>query len=183
MNKHFLILIILPFLTCCKQNIEVENHKENYEVNFKKDMTQISTYYLIRHAEKDQTDSKNEDPSLNAAGLKRAQRWASYFETIRIDEIYVTKYIRTTQTASMVAQQKALTPKLYDPHNIQLQEFLNTTRGKNVLIVGHNNTIPKFVNALIGKEEFGDMEDNDNSTLYKVVIDGDDKKVETLLVE
>lgn len=174
MKKCFWIVVLLLFLTSCKHNEAVDS---------KTDMSQITTYYLIRHAEKDRTDPKNEDPNLNVDGLKRAQRWASYFEAFTIDQIYVTKYIRTKQTASMVAQQKAVIPTLYDPHNIQLDEFLKTTRGKNVLIVGHNNTIPKLVNALITINKFGDMDDNDNATLYKVVIHGDDKKVETITVE
>lgn len=183
MKKYLFILILIPLLNCCNQNKEIEKKLTKDGNTIKKDMRQQSTYYLIRHAEKDRTNTNNEDPSLNTAGLKRAQRWAAYFETAAIDQIYVTKYIRTKQTASYVAQQKAVSATLYDPHNIQINEFLNKTSGKNVLIVGHNNTIPKFVNALLGKEKFGDMDDNDNSTLYKVIINGTDKKVGTITVE
>ncbi|MDP5093772.1 MAG: phosphoglycerate mutase, partial [Polaribacter sp.] len=33
---------------------------------------QTTTYYLIRHAEKDRTDATNQNPNLNEDGLKRA---------------------------------------------------------------------------------------------------------------
>ena len=146
-------------------------------------MEQNATYYLIRHAEKDRTNPKDPNPSLNIDGLKRAERWATYFEHFQIDQIYITKYIRTKQTISMIAQQKMINPILYDPHNIQLDDFLKETNGKIILIAGHNNTTPQLVNMLLGKDEFKDMDDNDNSTLFKVTIKGKDKKVETITVE
>ena len=52
-----------------------------------------------------------------------------------------------------------------------------------MLIVGHSNTIPQLVNKLIGEEKFEDMDDSDNSTLFKVTISGNDKKVETNTVD
>lgn len=183
MKRYLLILILLPLFTFCKQNNKEKVNNEIEAVNSEKITEQSAIYYLIRHAEKDRTDSKDEDPNLNIDGLKRAERWAVYFETYQIDQIYTTKYIRNKQTISMIAQQKAIKPTLYDPHNIPMDEFLKETNGKNVLIVGHSNTIPKLVNALIGKEEFKDMDDTDNSTLFKVTIKGEDKKAETITVE
>ena len=175
--------MFLPlFISCKQQNEKNENYKsENLESE--KPIEQNATYYLIRHAEKDRTDPNDENPSLNIDGLKRAGRWAAYFEPIQIDQIYMTDYIRTKQTISMIAQQKNITPKLYDPHNINLEEFLKETNGKTVLIVGHSNTIPKLVNTLIGKEEYPEMDDSDNSTLFKVTINGNNKKVETSKVD
>ena len=52
-----------------------------------------------------------------------------------------------------------------------------------MLIAGHSNTTPQLVNQLIGEDRFEDMDDSDNSTLFKVTIDGPDKKVETIIVE
>ena len=82
-----------------------------------------------------------------------------------------------------VFQQKQVSPTRYDPNTIYSDEFLKETNGKNVLIVGHSNTIPKLVNKLIGEEKFEDMDDADNSTLFKVTLNGADKKVETITVE
>jgi len=182
--KNYILLLFLPFFTFCgekkdekKTTVESENIVETPEV------IQNATYYLIRHAEKVRTDPNHQDPSLDIKGMIRAKGWATYFEPIKIDRIYVTKYIRTKQTASFIAQQKQVSPTRYDPNTIYSDEFLKETNGKNVLIVGHSNTIPKLVNKLIGEEKFEDMDDADNSTLFKVTLNGADKKVETITVE
>lgn len=189
--KYFILsLTLLPFFTFCGQQKEKNaEHKNNSENQTSETMNQPpapsyqATYYLIRHAEKVRTDPKNQDPNLDAKGMMRAKRWAAYFEPIPIDNIYVTKYIRTKQTISLIAQQKMISPKAYDPNSIYSEEFLKETNGKNILIVGHNNSIPHLVNDLIDEEKFTDMEDGDNATLFKVTIDGDDKKVETITVQ
>jgi phosphohistidine phosphatase SixA len=115
--------------------------------------------------------------------MMRAKRWATYFEPIKIDAIYITQYIRTKQTISLIAQQKQISPKRYDPNTVYSKAFLKETNGKTVLIAGHSNTTPQLVNKLIGEEKFKEMDDSDNSTLFKVTINGNDKKVETITVE
>ncbi len=35
----------------------------------------ITTYYLIRHAEKERTNPSNRDPHLTAIGQERAENW------------------------------------------------------------------------------------------------------------
>ena len=178
--KHFVILLtLLPLFTFCGQQKEKESESGNESAapNYS------ATYYLIRHAEKVRTDPKDPDPALNIDGMMRAKRWAAYFEPIKLDEIYITKYIRTKQTISLIAQQKQISPKRYDPNTIYSEEFLKETNGKTVLIAGHSNTTPQLVNQLIGEDRFEDMDDSDNSTLFKVTIDGPDKKVETIIVE
>lgn len=183
--KHFILIIILmPLFTSCGQ--QKEGEKENIETEAKTKTAaenNNATYYLIRHAEKVRTDPKDQDPSLDIKGLMHAEGWAAYFEPIKIDAIYTTKYVRTKQTISLTAQQKAISPKNYVPNNLYSDAFLKETKGKSVLIVGHSNTIPQLVNKLIGEEKFKDMDDNDNSTLFKVTIHGNDKKVETFTVE
>ena len=39
-------------------------------------------------------------------------------------------------------------------------------RFKKVLIVGHSNTIPNFVNGLIEKDFYNQIDDLNNSNLY-----------------
>lgn len=46
------------------------------------------------------------------------------------------------------------------------------TKNKKVLIVGHSNTIPDFVNAIIKKKKYNDIEDNNNRNLYIITIIG-----------
>lgn len=183
--KRFLLLIVLPLFTFCGQQKEEkkETQNETEAVSTIPTPNYHATYYLIRHAEKVRTDPNDQDPSLEIKGMVRAKAWAAYFEPIKIDKIYVTKYKRTKQTASLIAQQKMVSPTRYEPSTIYSEEFLRDTNGKSVLIVGHSNTVPQLVNQLIGEEKFKDMDDSDNSTLFKVTINGNDRKVETITVE
>ena len=133
----------------------------------------VSTFYFIRHAEKDRTDPENPDPELNQDGLNRAIRWAEIFDPIPMDVIYSTNYERTSMTAAPTSVKKNIDIKYYDPNEVDIEEFKLINEGKNVLVVGHSNTTPEFVNKMIGFEKYDDMDDSDNSSLFIVrVIDG-----------
>ncbi|MBT8290569.1 MAG: histidine phosphatase family protein, partial [Muriicola sp.] len=45
--------------------------------------------------------------------------------------------------------------------------------GNNVLVVGHSNTTPDFVNKMIGEEKYPPMDDSDNGSLFIVQQIGD----------
>ncbi len=130
--------------------------------------TNVSTYYLIRHAEKVKSEDPN--PVLHPDGELRAKRWAEIFKNIKFDAIYSTDYIRTRNTAAPTAKSQGVDVVLYDPKGIDYKKFLAETKGKTVLIVGHSNTIPYFVNNLIGKEKYQDIEYTNNGNLYIVEI-------------
>jgi broad specificity phosphatase PhoE len=134
-----------------------------------------TTYYLIRHAEKDRTDIANSNPNLNFEGEKRAQNWANYFKEINLDAIYSTKYNRTIQTATPTSQEKKIEIQHYNPNKMYDSIFVQETKGKSVLVVGHSNTTPVFVNSIIGVKKYNNMDDNDNASLYIVTIIGDKK--------
>lgn len=170
--------MLLPLFTFCGQQTD-----KQAEAGTEADHDFSATFYLIRHAEKDRTNPKDPDPVLNIDGMIRAKRWAAYFEPIKLDEIYITKYIRTKQTISLIAQQKQISPKRYDPKTLFPEAFLEQANGKTLLIAGHSNTTPMLVNQLLGEEKYQEMDDSDNSTLFKVTINGNDKKVETMSVE
>ena len=127
-----------------------------------------NTYYLIRHAEKVRVDPENKDPELNEAGQKRAEAWQEYFADLEISKIFSTNYNRTLQTVLPFSNSSELEINTYSPSSINYEEFLETTSGDNVLIVGHSNTIPSFVNGLIKEETYPDIEDSNNSNLYIV---------------
>ena len=134
-----------------------------------------TTYYLIRHAEKDRTDETNKNPNLNEKGLERSEKWASYFKNIDLDAVYSTSYNRTIQTAKPISDSKKLEIKKYDPSKMYDAIFQTATKGKTVLVVGHSNTTPAFVNKILGENKYEDINDNDNSSLYIVTIAGDKK--------
>ena len=144
---------------------------------------QTTTYYLIRHAEKDRTDATNQNPNLNKDGLKRAEKWAMYFKNIPLDGVYSTNYNRTQQTAKPTAADKNLTILPYNPKELYSSDFQKETFGKSILIVGHSNTTPAFVNIILGEKKYEDMSDDDNGSLYIVTIIGDSKSIEIIKVE
>jgi broad specificity phosphatase PhoE len=52
------------------------------------------------------------------------------------------------------------------------ENFVTATKGKAVLIVGHSNTTPVFANNILGKEQYKNMDDHDNASLYIVTVAG-----------
>ena len=133
---------------------------------------ETTTYYLIRHAEKDRTDSSNKNPNLNLEGLERAEKWASYFKNIELDAVYSTNYNRTQQTATPTAANKELIVQSYNPSKMYDRIFQQNTKGKTVLVVGHSNTTPVFANKIIGEKKYTNMNDHDNASLYIVRLSG-----------
>ncbi len=141
---------------------------------------QITTFYLIRHAEKDRSDPEALDPELNQKGLGRAMHWAEIVNEVPLDAIYTTDYERTSMTAAPTAVKQDITVQYYDPQTIDIERFKQDNQGKNVLVVGHSNTTPEMVNKLIGEERYPPMDDSDNGSLFIVTLFGNRPAVSRL---
>ena len=141
-----------------------------WEGPYEMQQTQTTTYYLIRHAEKDRSDKSNKDPHLNEAGLKRAKNWVNVLKHVKFDMVYSTKYNRTMETAAPTAKANNVKISFYDPRNMKSQKFMEETQGKTVLIVGHSNTTPMFTNALLDEKKYEMIADDNNANLYIVTI-------------
>ena len=126
-----------------------------------------TTYYFIRHAEK---ADNSQNPDLSEIGLERANLWNKIFSEVGFDEIYSTDYKRTIQTATPTATNKKIQIKLYNPKTIAIESFQKETLGKKVLIIGHSNTTPNFVNQIINQKIYADIEDTTFGNLYIVTI-------------
>lgn len=144
--------------------------------------TKTTTYYFIRHAEKDRSDTNNKNPNLIQEGILRAAKWSLVFDHIKFDAVYSTNYNRTKQTAQPTAEKNGLDITIYDPSNLYSEDFISNTKDKTVLVVGHSNTTPKFVNAVIEQEKYKSIDDNNNANLYIVTISGSGEKSDILLV-
>lgn len=156
---------LMVFLSACKDETNTAN------ANLVPD---VSTYYLIRHAEKDRSNPDNIDPELNQKGLGRAMHWAEILEDIPLDAIYSTDFQRTTMTAAPTSVKKDITVQYYDPDDINIAQFKANNLGGNVLIIGHSNSTPEFVNKLLGEDKYGPMDDYDNGSLFIVQIVGEE---------
>ena len=153
MTSRYILFCLVFALISCKQT-----PKDTVE----------TTYYFIRHAEKDRTDPTNRNPELTEAGHERSRQWAIYFKDIPLDAVYSTDYKRTTYTAVQTAISKGLEVQLYDPRNLNDSTFVANTAGKTVLVVGHSNTTPAFVNAVLDEAKYEDIDDTNNGNIYTV---------------
>lgn len=160
----FFFVFISVMLSSCKE----DNQSDESAVD-----TTVSTFYFIRHAEKDRSDPENIDPELNQRGLGRAMHWAEILEDVDLNAIYTTDYQRTAMTAAPTAVKKDLTVQYYDPDEINIEQFKAGNYGNNVLVVGHSNSTPEFVNQMIGEEKYGQMDDYDNGSLFIVQLVGE----------
>ncbi|WP_405382409.1 SixA phosphatase family protein [Maribacter sp. LLG6340-A2] len=158
---NFALLLLLTFTLSCKE--EPAKDLTNEEVS-------VSTFYLIRHAEKIRSNPDDADPELNQKGLGRAMHWAEILNDVELDAIYSTNYNRTSMTAAPTSVKKNIDVQYYDPRIVDIEQFKADNLNKNVLVVGHSNTTPEFVNLLIGEDKYPEIDDNENGTLFIVQI-------------
>lgn len=148
--------------------------------SFQEESTTV--YYCIRHAEKDRSNADNKNPDLTQAGLERAENWAKVFSTVDFDAVYSSDYNRTQQTAAPTAASKGLEVLSYNPRDLYNKDFAAATDGKTVLVVGHSNTTPVFVNAVLGEEKYPWMADDNNGGLYIVTKVGETVSVQIVQI-
>lgn len=129
-----------------------------------------TTYYLVRHAEKDISDKTNRNPELTETGHTRASNLVSVLKEVKFDEIYSTDYIRTKDTAKPLAEANNLNIILYNPRGVDYQKFMAKTKGKTVMIVGHSNTTPYFANGILGEELYENLDESVYNNLYIVTV-------------
>jgi broad specificity phosphatase PhoE len=137
-----------------------------------------TTVYIIRHAEKQTQDKKNQDPSLNELGKQRAEDLKTYLVKEKISHIFTTPYKRNQETAAPLAKYLDLGFEFYDAHDTAFlskrvkQELL----GKRILIVGHSNTVIKIAEALGAKLPLKELQEEDYDFIIQLKIKGDKVK-------
>ncbi|PKP41034.1 MAG: phosphoglycerate mutase [Bacteroidetes bacterium HGW-Bacteroidetes-13] len=130
--------------------------------------TETTTYYLIRHAEKDLSDPKNPNPDLTEAGIARSVKWQKMLSHIDFDAVYSTDFVRTRKTATPIAESEKLPLIIYDHKNLDYAKFIKETQGQTVLIVGHSNSTPKFVNWFLGYDKYEEIDEKQYGYLFIV---------------
>lgn len=153
-------------------------------ISFSQEIEEITTtYYFIRHAEKDRSDSSNTNPYLNENGLKRAEKWSNVFSNIKFDAVYSTDYHRTIQTATPTAEINNLEITRYNPKEFSIEDFLQNTKGKTVLIVGHSHSTPLLVNSILKKNKYEMIDDKNNANLYIISFTNSEIHDQLLVIE
>lgn len=161
MRKTLSSLFLIGFLLSGCTEFQVTTQKKVAE-------KPATVFYLIRHAEKDRSDSANRDPELTPEGLERAAYWKEVFREVPLAAVYSTNYNRTYQTALPTANAKGLEVKRYDPDTTDLKNWAAQYPGKHILIVGHSNTTPALANQLMGEGTYSGIDDTNNGNLYVV---------------
>jgi phosphohistidine phosphatase SixA len=136
------------------------------------------TYYVVRHAEKEDggpnmASNMTSDVRLTRAGRERAEQLKEILKTAKIRNVYSTNYLRTRETAQRTADYFAVPVIPYGPRPDSV--FVRSLKSlrSNVLIVGHSNTVDDIVNALCGETKVPtDLSDTEYNRLFVVRMRG-----------
>ncbi|MBZ9729446.1 histidine phosphatase family protein [Salegentibacter sp. JZCK2] len=177
MKRYFWILSLIILTSCRFGDKEPEEIMEDA----RDPSEEITTYYFIRHAEKDTTDSKNKDPELTEAGLKRTQDWVKTFQDIDFDLIYSSDYKRTVNTAKPIAESKSKEVQFFNTEKLNDKDFQENTKNKTVLVVGHSDLNPEWVNYILGTKQYEDLDESVYGSLFIVTIHPDNSRTSQVL--
>lgn len=119
--------------------------------------TQVTTVYLVRHAEK----TSEQADELSPRGEQRAKALARVLADVTLDRVFSTNFARTKQTVRHAADARGLSVETYQS-SAKLADRISTGQaGSCVLIAAHSNTIPEIIAALGGKApQISDEYDN-----------------------
>jgi phosphohistidine phosphatase SixA len=134
---------------------------------------QVTTVYLVRHAEKSTAVPTDRDPDLTDAGRKRAADLATRLGAAGVTGIIVTEFKRTRETAQPLASATGVGPEMI-PAGIagaadSVAAAVLRHRGGKVLVVGHSNTIAAIIAAL-GGPKLPNLCDDEYSNLFVMYI-------------
>ncbi|WP_324719444.1 SixA phosphatase family protein [Salinimicrobium sp. HB62] len=170
MNSFFILLLSLLSLG--------DNSEPEIELPVQESLTQ---YYFIRHAEKDESNKDDRNPNLTPEGVARAAKWAEVFKEVEFDLIFSSNYNRTMQTAKTIADSQKKEVDIYDPRQLNDPVFKEKTKGKTVLVVGHSNTNPAFVNLVLEEKKFQDVDEKEYGSLFIVTVAPNGEKTSQVL--
>ena len=174
--RSSLVLLLLIINVYCKspeQVIEPQPEPENNEVIHPE--PESTTIWLIRHAEKDATDPNQNDPGLSADGEARANNLVVYFKDTMLVALYATKYKRSIETITPLANDKNLTPKIYEAlaYSALVDSVIDNYLKKNVLVVGHSNTLIPIIKAFGAVSPVQAISDSDYNYIFRIKVDAD----------
>lgn len=127
------------------------------------------TYYVVRHAEKATATGNmmSNDVPLTEAGQKRAEQIKELLKNKKVGEVYSTNTIRTRSTAQPAADHFRLSLNTYGPMPDSAFIASLKSKKKNILIVGHSNTVDDIVNGLCGEKKVaGDLDDAEYNKFF-----------------
>jgi phosphohistidine phosphatase SixA len=106
---------------------------------------------LVRHTEKGTDDPK--DPSLSAAGVKRAEALARMLSEAGVTHLFASEYRRTRDTLAPLASRLGLEVREVPAGNPeeQVAAIRGLPAGSVAVVAGHSNTVPDLAGLLGGE--------------------------------
>lgn len=137
-------------------------------------MAQNTEIWLVRHAEKDQSNPQDTDPNLSEEGKIRAKDLALYLKKEKFDVAYVTATKRAHQTIDSL-----IIPKVIEYKDVQglVDSIKKNYTGKTVMICGHSNTLLDIITAFGAKKPLEDLTEDDYDYIFELSVKEDKAKV------
>jgi broad specificity phosphatase PhoE len=130
--------------------------------------------YLVRHAEKLDATANS---VLSPEGEQRALALRDSLREKNIELVFSTNFNRTRQTAEPLASAIHQSVLLYKPMALDsMVSVIHSAKKKNILIVGHSNTIPPLIEKLIGTK-VQPIKETEYDNFYVVEIKKENKKL------
>ncbi len=142
---------------------------------------QNNTIYIVRHAEKEVSNAKTNDPELSFEGKERALELRRVLKGKGISDVFTTNYIRTRNTGGPLRDLKGIPMHIYDaskPADL-VKKIKEDYNKNNLLIVGHSNTVLEMIEAFGAKRPVDEITEDQYDYLFKVTIKGEKVSVST----
>lgn len=126
-----------------------------------------ATFFFVRHA-----DKVGKTDALSMRGLKRANDLKELLKDQSIKAIYTSDYNRTKNTILPLANSINVSYEIYNPRNLdELTQMAlpNINKNKNVLIVGHSNTIPETIKNFYPEMEAFTIDHDEYNKLFSLI--------------
>ena len=125
--------------------------------------------FVVRHAERADTGMQAQtDPPLSAAGETRAQKLAGMLADAGVKDVFATEFKRTQDTAKPLAMKTGVAVEQVGSKDTTLLiAKIKSHPNDVVLVVGHSNTLPTILKALVGVDVA--IADNEYDNLFVVV--------------
>ncbi len=142
-----ILLLVVPGIVGCLQPEKLIDRKARVVMDAMSDVNQC-TLVVLRHCEK----GSGSDPSLTDEGFVRSEALAQLLGDSPITRILCTEYRRTHQSVEALSRSVGVEIETISAADSPAwrEVLAQISAGDRVVICGHQNTVPLFVEAVGG---------------------------------
>jgi len=143
--------------------------------------TSKTTIYLVRHAEKDLSDT-TDNPALTMKGESRAIHLMELFKKDSVHGIYSTKYDRNINTVQPLADLKELEIGIFDWYEWQpMMDNVLKEKNKTFVICGHGDNLLPMIEYAKGKKPQESLAHDEYDKIFKLEVYKDSTNVKVIV--